>query len=377
MKKLAIISTHPIQYNAPLFKFIAERNKIQIKVFYTWEQSQNKIFDEKFEREIIWDLPLLDGYEYLFVKNISKNPNSSSFKGVINPNLISEIQNWNANAIFVFGWNHYSHFKSMRYFHNKIPVYFRGDSTLIDELVGIKTFLRRIWLKFVYSFVDKAFYVGTNNRNYFLKHGLKENQLIFAPHAIDNLRFDDIDGEYQKKADLWRKKIGIMDNEKLFLFVGKFESKKNPMIIVEVAKLFPKYKFLFVGNGKLEQELKEKAGDNVLFIDFQNQKIMPIVYRLADVFILPSKGPAETWGLAVNEAMACGKSVIVSDKVGCAIDLVKNGQNGFIFKSNDLDDLKSKLDMLIEQNLFSENTSKQEIQEWSFMKIAEQIENNL
>lgn len=377
MKKLAIIITHPIQYYSPLFKLLSERNKIQIKVFYTWEQSQKKVYDEKFGKEIKWDIPLLDGYDYTFVKNTSKNPNSGSFKGVINPTLNSEIKNWKADAILVFGWNHDSHFMAMRYFKGKIPVYFRGDSTLIDEIPGFKTILRRFWLKFVYRFTDFAFYVGKNNKQYFLKHGLKETQLIFAPHAIDNDRFYDKDEKYSKKANHWKKDLGISQNSLVFLFVGKFEPKKNPFLLIEAAKQFPQHKFLFVGNGELEDEMKQKAGQNVVFLPFQNQTLMPIVYRLGDVFILPSQGPGETWGLAVNEAMACNKAILVSDKVGCAVDLVQNNENGFIFKSNNIDDLVKKI-TLYKNNLIS--FSKQsyiKIHSWTFEKITDTIENTI
>ena len=67
MEKLAIISTHPVQYNAPFFKLLTERNNIKIKVFYTWSQSENnKKYDPGFDRIIAWDIPLLDGYEYEF-----------------------------------------------------------------------------------------------------------------------------------------------------------------------------------------------------------------------------------------------------------------------------------------------------------------------
>ncbi len=62
---------------------------------------------------------------------------------------------------------------------------------------------------------------------------------------------------------------------------------------------------------------------------------MPILYRLGNVFCLPSKGPGETWGLAVNEAMASSRPVIVSNKVGCAADLVSEGANGYLFNYND------------------------------------------
>jgi glycosyltransferase involved in cell wall biosynthesis len=78
------------------------------------------------------------------------------------------------------------------------------------------------------------------------------------------------------------------------------------------------------------------AGDKrIIFLDFQNQLRMPVLYRVGDVFILPSGGPGETWGLAINEAMACSRAVMVSDKTGCAPDLVKENENGIVFKYDD------------------------------------------
>jgi len=378
LKKLTIITTHPIQYNAPLFKLISERKKIKIKVFYTWEQSKEKVFDKKFGREIKWDIPLLDGYEYTFVKNIAKNPGSGTFKGVINPTLNKEIESWKADAILIFGWNHQSHFKAMRYFKRKIPVYFRGDSTLLDEKLGLKTILRRLWLKFVYRYIDYALYVGTNNKQYYLKHGIKGKQLIFAPHAIDNERFYDYDGQYVDKAKKWRTKLGYTEKDTVILFVGKFEQKKDPIILIEAAKKIPDYKFLFVGHGECEEKMKEKAQklNNVQILPFQNQSLMPVVYRLANIFVLPSKGPNETWGLAVNEAMACGKAILVSDKVGCAVDLVKNEENGFIFKASDVDDLTRKMRLFMNNDKKFRNISKKFIKNWSFIEIAKAIEHD-
>ncbi len=375
MKKLAIIITHPIQYYSPLFKLMSERAKIKIKVFYTWEQSKGEVFDEKFGREIKWDIPLLEGYDYTFVKNSSKNPGSNSFKGVVNPTLISEIEQWKADAILVFGWNHHAHFKAMRYFKGKIPVYFRGDSTLLDESSGLKTFLRRRWLRFVYRFVDYAFYVGTNNKAYYLKHGLKKEQLIFAPHAVDNTRFFDKTGTYSAKAKEWKKDLNITEKDTVFLFVGKFEPKKNPLLLIEAAKYFPQYKFLFIGNGILENQMQKQAGKNVLFLPFQNQLVMPAVYRLGNIYVLPSV--SETWGLAVNEAMACGKAILVSGKVGCAVDLVQNNVNGYIFESNNLEDLKEKIALIAENPINFGKESKEIIKDWSFEKIVDVIEQKL
>jgi glycosyltransferase involved in cell wall biosynthesis len=113
----------------------------------------------------------------------------------------------------------------------------------------------------------------------------------------------------------------------------------------------PRLKLIIVGNGKLEQELKEKAAKDgrVIFLDFQNQQKMPLVYRLGDIFVLPSRGPGETWGLAVNEAMACGRPVIVSSRCGCALDLVEENVTGWTFEPGERGDqvVKERLQQIL------------------------------
>lgn len=349
MKRLAIIVTHPIQYYSPLFREINEAGQIELMVFYTWSQAQGKKYDPGFGKEVDWDIPLLEGYNYTFVKNSAKNPGSNSYYGIVNLTLINEIENWKPDAILVIGWNFKSHLKAMRYFKEKIPVYFRGDSTLLDETAGFRKLARRIFLRWVYKHIDYAFYVGTRNKEYFLAHGMKEEQLIFAPHAIDNERFYDNYGSYKQKALEWRRSLGIKDDDFVFLFAGKLEPKKNPMLLLKVFITLerPKTHLIFAGNGILENELKNYAQDNstikqssnaaIHFLNFQNQSMMPIVYHLGDLFVLPSV--SETWGLAVNEAMACGLPVIVSNKVGCAVDLIEQGKNGYAFQSNNKTEL--------------------------------------
>jgi glycosyltransferase involved in cell wall biosynthesis len=340
LKKLAIISSHPIQYNAPLFALLAKEDNIDLKVFYTWGvDSIEEKYDPDFQQNIQWDIPLLEGYQYQFLENTSKDPGSHHFKGIINPELNQEIEKWGADIVWVWGWAFDSHLKALRYFKGKKEVWFRGDSTLLDEPKGfsVKKILRRVFLTWVYRHVDKAFYVGTHNKAYFVKHGLKETQLVYAPHAIDNDRFADLTGEYSNQAKDWRKELGISENQKVILFAGKLETKKNPFFLITLAKELPtnEYKIVFVGSGPLEENLKNQATENCIFLGFQNQKMMPIVYRLADVFVLPSLGPGETWGLAINEALACGIPVIASNKCGGAVDLI-NTETGFMYNGINL-----------------------------------------
>jgi glycosyltransferase involved in cell wall biosynthesis len=381
MKKLAIITTHAIQYYAPVFKLLHERQSLSVMVYYTWGEQSKVKYDPGFGATIGWDIPLTEGYPFTWVENTSDDPGTHHYRGVINPNLIDEITNWQPDAILVFGWAWQSHLKCIRHFKGRVPVYFRGDSTLLDETGGIKSIIKSLFLRWVYKDIDHAFYAGSNNKAYFTKYGLKNGRVSFAPHAVDNERFAQ---NRKAQAAALRKQLFIDDDDILVLFAGKFENKKSPVELLDAFLTLRKtgIHLLFVGNGALEAELKVRAEDskNIHFMDFQNQSRMPVIYQACDLFCLPSKGPGETWGLAVNEAMACGKAILVSDKVGCAIDLVKPGCNGDVFKSGNKDSLTNCLNYLMQsKSKLAEmgKNSAEKIKEWNFTAIAEAVENKL
>lgn len=374
MKKLAIIITHPIQYYVPLFKELAKY--CNLKVFYTWgEKGAEAKYDPGFNKTILWDLPLLDGYNYEFMTNSAKDPGSHHYRGIANPDLIAKVSSFHPDAILIYGWAYQAHLSAIRHFQGKTKIWFRGDSTLINDKPGFKKLMRKFFLKWVYSHVDKAFYVGSANKSYFIEFGLKENQLIFAPHAIENERFAE---EKKQEANALRSSLRIDADELLILFAGKLEQQKNPMLLLQafIELKIPNVHLLFVGNGILEKSLKLEVERNassmlnknswVHFMDFQNQSQMPTVYQSCDLLCLPSK--SETWGLVINEAMASGRAVLVSDKVGCSDDLVKNAQNGYIFANNEINDLKDKLVLLLTNKSHLEKMGKQSytiIKNWS------------
>jgi glycosyltransferase involved in cell wall biosynthesis len=344
--RLAVVTSHPIQYYAPLFRLLSKETDIEVKVFYTWSQTQQGAkYDRDFGKMIEWDIPLLEGYTYEFVNNTAKDPGVHHFNGIINPDLNKSILSWNPDFLLVIGWNFRSHLSSMRFFKGRIPVLFRGDSTLLDEKPGIKKLFRRIFLRWVYSHVDFALYVGKSNKDYFLIHGLSENQLRWVPHAIDNERFTGPNG-FDQDAKTWRKELGLLDTDLVVLFAGKLESKKDPGFLLRLAENIRdrSLKVIIVGNGNLEPELKARASSDsrIIFLDFQNQQKMPVVYRLCNIFVLPSVGPGETWGLSVNEAMACKIPAVVSSMCGCAPDLVEENVTGWIFEPGTEGDLKVK-----------------------------------
>ncbi len=381
-KKLAIVTTHPIQYYAPLFKLLAQQ--IELTVFYTWGEASISKYDPGFGKKVEWDIPLLDGYHYHFLENSSKNPGSHGYSGVINPEIISTLENYSPSYILVIGWCYNSHLKVMRHFKGKVPIYFRGDSTLLDNVIqggigNIKLIIRKLVLKWVYSHVNKVFYVGSASKEYFTWAGLKERQLVFAPHSIDNHRFD---FDKAEASSAIRHSLNIPESATVILYAGKLEPKKNPMLLVtafnEIA--LENHYLIILGNGILESELKDvaekgKNGNHIIFVGFQNQSLMSTWYRVSDIFCLPSQGPGETWGLAINEAMVCGNAIIASNKVGCATDLIRHNENGWVFESGNKNELKR-----IIQNLPNKNElkgmgqrSQMIIKDWSIERTVEKM----
>jgi glycosyltransferase involved in cell wall biosynthesis len=337
LRKITIITSHPIQYNAPFFRMLSGENEIELKVFYSWgEKALKSKYDPDFGRVVEWDIPLLEGYDYHLTRNVAKKPGSDHFWGIITPDLISEINAFKPDVIWVWGWSFYSHLKVMRSFKGKIPIWFRGDSIVGEHKSDLKSYLRKKVLTWIYKNVDKAFYVGQLNKSYYLHFGLKENQLIKAYHSIDNLRFSEFTLNDELALYQLKEQLDIKSNEFVLLYAGKLEPRKNPNFLSLLAKRLEneKYKIIIVGNGPLENELKSKIVKlkHVKFLDFQNQTQMPIIYRLANLYLLPSL--SETWGLGMNEALACGVPVAASIYCGGSADLIDEN-NGFVFDPKD------------------------------------------
>lgn len=345
--RLAIVLTHPTQYYAPVFRALAASTVVDCKVFYTWSNvAEGTVPDGEFGKAIRWDIPLREEYEHEFVPNVATRPGVDHIAGIRNPELIPRIAGWGAEAVLVFGWNLASHLGVMRHFKGKLPVFFLGDSTLLDELSPMRSLARWLVLTWVYRHVDVAIAVGENNRDYFRRFGVPAERILIAPHSIDTDRFGADTVPHQALIANWRSQMKIREGEVVFLFAGKLTHKKNPLLLLRAfLQLGGPGHLVFCGNGDLEGALKASAAgcERVHFLPFQNQSVMPAVYRLGDVCVLPSQGPGETWGLALNEAMACGRPVIASTRVGAARDLVDDGVTGWVFESGNQVQLQTVL----------------------------------
>lgn len=350
--RLAVVLSHPTQYYSPWFRFVRAQGDVEPNVFYLWDFGVTRKTDRQFGAELCWDVDLLSGYESEFVPNVATDPGTHHFRGLDNPDLTRRLAAWRPDAILLFGYTWRSHLRVVRWARFRgIPLLFRGDSHFIGR--GAPAWPKCLLLRLLYCQFNAFLTVGAANRDYFRTLDVPESRLFFAPHAVDDSLFDPARADHQRAAEALRAELGLSTERTVILFAGKFLPAKQP---VELLRAFIELHdrgatLLFVGDGPLRDELRALAyshpGADVKFLPFANQSEMPARYLLADVFVLPSRGLYETWGLAVNEAMHMGVPALVSERVGCQRDLVTDGKTGWVFRHNSTDELRAKLDVAL------------------------------
>jgi glycosyltransferase involved in cell wall biosynthesis len=351
--RLAIVVSHPIQYYVPLYRRLAARDDLELKVFFTWHAGQKPQHDPGFGQDVAWDIPLTEGYEYELVPNVSSRHGSDHFFGLRNPQLCTRVFEWKPNVVHITGYAYASHLCGMWKFHRAgIPVLFRGDSHLLDQRKSWRWPLKKILLRRIYGWTAACLYVGRNNYDYYARIGVPKNKLFFCPHCIEVERFAEPHEVLEAQAKQWRRELGITDSARVLVYAGKFEARKQPIQLMNAVRVMDRdnITLVMIGNGPVEEEISAIARqepNRYRILPFQNQTKMPAAYRLGDIVALPS-AYGETWGLAMNEAMASGRRVLVSDKVGGAPDLVRSPREGAIFASGDWNDFRTKLATLLE-----------------------------
>lgn len=348
LPRLAVVLSHPVQYYSPWFRHLAAEPGLQLKVFYLWNFGVTAQRDRQFDRTFTWDVDLLSGYDHEFVPNVARDPGSHHFRGLHNPSLRARLLAWSPAAILVFGYAYRTHLGLL--LRPPAPLIFRGDSHLIGH--PAPSWFKRVSLRHIYSRCDAVTFVGQANRDYFRTFGVPDSKLHFAPHCVDASRFTRTPALEAAAADL-RAQLGLA-GKKIVLFAGKFVPAKQPAALLEafLALAPADTALLFVGDGPERPRLESLAATRpdclVRFLPFANQSEMPVRYALADLFVLPSRGLYETWGLAVNEAMHLGVPCLVSERVGCQRDLVTHRETGWVFSATDPHSLQSTLRLALD-----------------------------
>ncbi len=320
---LAIFATHPIQYYAPLYRELARVGDLHLEVFYgrlPTAAEQGEGFGVPFQ----WDVDLLSGYEHRL--------GDGALDG-----LASDLRSHRWDALLLHGWHHPLERRFMEHARRGgVPVLVRGDTHLRAPRPWWRRLAREVTLRRRLAHYAGCLAVGTWNEEFYRHFGVPSERIFRSPHCVDHAFFRAEVARLAPRREALRAAWGAGPGETLAAFVGKFIPEKGASDFVAALGLAARggasIRGVLVGDGPLRAEaetLARSLASPVTFSGFLNQSRMAEAYVAADVVVLPSL--SETWGLVVNEALACGKPCFVSDRVGCAPDLILPGVTGAVF----------------------------------------------
>jgi glycosyltransferase involved in cell wall biosynthesis len=336
MKRLGIVSSHPIQYYGPLFRYLAKT--IDLVVFYCHQPSDEEIGKDGFGEKFQWDTDLLSGYNYVYLRNVSKKPSLSHFMGCDTPEIGQVLKEHKISHVVIMGWYLKSFIQALIQAKNQgIKVAVRGDSQLNPKNPFYKRFLKTLFYPFLLARYDRLLYAGSRNKSYLLEYGAKESQLIFSPHAVD--------------PSFWkREQTGNPDHpvgKTIFIWIGKFMELKRPLDAIRAFLLAyavdSSMELWMIGSGELMDSSRTLANQHpaIQFMGFKNQVELKLLLAQADSLLLTSD--LETWGLVVNESFSMGIPAIISEACGSCPDMIDEGKTGFSYKTGNVKDLRDKI----------------------------------
>jgi glycosyltransferase involved in cell wall biosynthesis len=367
---LVALTTHPIQYQVPIWKLLAARGRIPFQVWFMSRHGLDLRYDPGFKTTVAWDIDLLDSYEHCFIDTLEFASQGSFSSLTLTPGFRARLRVAGAKALWLQGWQVAAYVQAVYVARwSGLPVWLRGETNVQSakqqQENRLKAFVRRNLL----HNVDQFLTVGSRNREFYLAQGIDPARLFSAPYCVDNSRFANAAENLRSARRALRSSWGIDEDAFVILFVGKFQKKKRPADVIQAAKVLisrrPELKVhtLWVGAGELGTSLRNESrvvfdaeynslsssvhagAPQASFLGFLNQTEIAKAYVAADCLILPSDA-AETWGLVVNEAMACGLPCIVSEACGCADDLVKPLFTDLCYPVGNIDAMERALELV-------------------------------
>jgi glycosyltransferase involved in cell wall biosynthesis len=348
--RLAYLVSHPIQYQAPMLRRIAQEPDIELTVIFGSDFSVRDYKDEGFGVGVKWDVPLLDGYRHEFLPTLRDNANPGAMSP-LNYGIFSRLRGGKDAGGFDVLWLHgYSSVNAMQAMLAAkalgIPVLVRAEPWLGDRERGGPTLLaKHLFFKVLRGLLDGALPIGTLNAEYWRHYLGKDFPLYQMPYAVDNHYFQHRCMEARQGRTALQNELRLDSARPVILFASKLQRRKRCADLLAAyrnlssgAGMEPLPYLVIVGDGAeragLEQQAVNSGLEGVRFCGFRNQSELPRFFDLATVFVLPSRH--EPWGLIVNEVMNAGRAVIVSDEVGCQPDLVEDGVEGCVFPAGDV-----------------------------------------
>lgn len=338
--RLAVVTTHPIQYQCPLWAKLSVRRELSaFRVFFASDFSTRGYRDREFGLQVRWDPAMLDGFGHeSFSHGVIASPLHMGAG-----RMIRAVSRFRPHACLVNAYLPLLYVRTVLACNrSRIPVILRAESTDRDRSrSGLRFALRDAALRRLYGRISAFAAIGVNAVEHYRRLGVPESRIFRSPYCIDSDAFGR--QRHAARRGALRDSLGVPRDALVLLFAGKLIPKKDPLALLEGVRGLDRLEgrpvhVWFLGDGELRPEI-EKLGNawrpgRVRILGFRPQQSLGEVYADSDMLVLPSV-TRETWGLVVNEALEFGVPCIVSDRVGSARDLVEPGRTGLVFPSGD------------------------------------------
>lgn len=357
MVRIAYLVSHPIQYQAPLLRLIAAQPDFELTVFFQSDISVREYHDPGFGQAVKWDVDLLHGYPHRFLPRLDRSGEITRWRP-ISYGILGALRGNQFDVLWVHGYARWFNLLAIVFASLLgITVLLRDEATPVSAARSpAKNLVKRLFFKGLNRLVSGFLAIGSLNRRYYEANGIAADKIFEVPYCVDNGSFRRAAQAAAGQRQGLIAELGLREDRLVVLFASKFQARKRPNELLDayirLTTDIPSDKvpyLLFVGNGELHEALRNKATlagcRNVLFLGFKNQSELPRYFDLCDVLVLPSIH--EPWGLIVNEAMNAARIIVATDQVGCAPDLIKQGENGFVYPAGDIGALTEILRRLV------------------------------
>lgn len=262
----------------------------------------------------------------------------------------------------------------------RIPVVVDSDTPILPNITRWKRFIKRLLYPPLFKLPNIFLPSGTRQAYYLKQYGVPDHKIILQKMTVDVVGIQNairaLSIEYCNNL---REKMELSKNDCIFLFSGRLIERKG---VREILQAFsdmqhPIAKCIMVGDGPLKSPVEytsKKMPRRVLYFGWLEKQALLDLYAISDVVILPAY--FEPWGLVINEAMAAGKPVIVTDEVGCVDDLVIPEKTGIIIKPRSVNALTNAIIYLTDHVAVRKNMSQHalaHIAHWTLQDEAAQI----
>jgi glycosyltransferase involved in cell wall biosynthesis len=347
--RLGVVFTHPTQHHGPLWKKLSEQPNLSVKVLYLSDENQQA--GDKFlgHSAQAWDVDLLNGYDYQYLKDLTGKVPNTRQKTVISPALISQLTRQNFDAIFMQSFVNYSYrLTALLCKLRGIPLIMQNDATILSDMRYNRS--RRVVMSFMYPWMmnlaDYWLSCGDHNEIHLRHYGIPDEKIIRGCHPVDGERYRQTIAHRQADIQRVHRQHAWDDNTLLYGFVAKYIERKSPFEFIDaIAKAHqqnPRIRGIMLGGGELEPQINARIGQlngEVVNVGFVNQSELPLYYAAMHCFVCTSR--IDPHPLVVSEAMASGCPPILSDRCGNwgYNDTVIHRYNGLVYRQGSSDAL--------------------------------------